>query len=219
MKKKNAIVVMGLGVFGSSVAKTLSEYDCDVLAIDREMENVERVSDFVNQAIQADFTDCEQLEELGLENYDIALIASGRNLESSILGVLNAKKLGVSTVVAKAKNKTYMDILLRIGADRVVRPEKETGVRIARELIQPDLLDIVELDKVYNIYEIKAPVKWLNKDLETLDLRNVYGINIIGFKNSEGNLAINFNPKTVIKENDIIVLIGDGSFFKKLEAL
>lgn len=206
---KKTIVVMGLGIFGSSVAKTLSKYDCDVIAIDKNIDNVERVSAFVDQAIQADFTNYENLKEADLKSCDIAVIGTSRDLESAILAVLNCKKLGIPTVVAKAKNKVYMEILYRVGADKVIRPEKDTGERLAQELAVPSILDYIKLDERYSIYELVAPDYWVGKSLSQLDLRNRFDINLIGFRTKSGNFEVKYNADMIINKGDVLVFIGN----------
>ncbi len=212
---KKTVAVLGLGIFGSSIAKKLCEFDCDVIAVDMDIDNVERVGHLVDQAIQADFTHYEALEEIGLGVCDIAVIGTSRNLESAILGVLNCKKLGIKTVIAKAKNKTYMDILYRIGADRVIRPEKDSGTRLAQELAAPTILDQINLDDRYNIYELVAPKAWVGKSLAELDLRNKYGINLIGFKSS-GIFEVQYDAQTKFNSGDIVVFIGDKDSVKSI---
>lgn len=135
MSEMKQYVILGLGIFGSTIAKTLSQYNHEVIAIDKDLACVDRVSDFVTQAIQADFTDIDQLRAIGIQDCDAAVVATGSHLEESIMGVMNLRELGIPFIMAKAKNKKYMQILQKIGADYVVRPEKEMGERVAKKLV------------------------------------------------------------------------------------
>ena len=137
-------VVLGLGVFGSTIAKTLSQFEQEVLAIDKDVECVERVADFVTKAVVGDITDKDFLADLGISEFDVGIVAIGDHLEESILGVMNLKELGVNYIVAKAKNKRFMQVLEKVGADRVVRPEKEMGLKIARNLLRKNITDLIQ---------------------------------------------------------------------------
>ena len=128
------VAILGLGLFGASIAKTLARHKVDVIAMDSKMERVEEVANLVEHAVQADFTKLEQLEAADVANADIAIIASGERLESTILGVLNLKKLGCKHVIVKTKNMDYYEVLKKVGADRVVLPEVEMGKRLANEI-------------------------------------------------------------------------------------
>lgn len=152
---KKQYVVLGLGVFGSTVAKTLSQFDCEVLAIDKDEECVDRVADIVTKAVIGDVTDKEFLLDLGVNEFDVGIVAIGDHLEESILAVMNLKELGISHIVAKAKNKRFMQVLEKVGADRVVRPEKEMGLKIARSLLRKNITDLIQLDDTYSVVEMK----------------------------------------------------------------
>ena len=144
------------------MAKTLSEYGYDVIGIDTDISCVDRVSDFVTQAVQADFTDIDQLRSIGVEDVDVAVIATGSKLEASVMAVLHLKELGVPFILAKAKNKVYMQILLKVGADRVVRPEKEMGERVAKSLLSQNIIDMVDIDEDYSMMELDRKSTRLN---------------------------------------------------------
>ena len=145
--KKKQYVVLGLGVFGSTIVKTLSQFGHEVLAIDKDEECVQRIADYATRAIIGDVTDQKFLADLGIEEFDVGIVAIGNHLEESLLGVLNLKELGVPYIVAKAKNKRFMAILEQIGADRIIRPEKEMGERVARSLIRKNITDLIEIDE------------------------------------------------------------------------
>ena len=149
--KRKSFAVLGLGVFGSTIAKRLSSYDYDVIAIDSDMSCIDRLSDFVSIAIQADITDINQLKSAGVSDVDCAIVATGSHLENSIIAVMNLKELGTPYIVAKAKNKRYMKILEKIGADRVILPEKEMGERVAKQLVSSNIIDLIDIDDEYSV--------------------------------------------------------------------
>ncbi len=216
--KQKTYAILGLGVFGSTIAKTLSEYHCEVIGIDSDMTCVERVAEYATQAVQADFTDIDQLRELGIQDVDVAVIAAGSRLESSIMAVLHLKELGVPYIVAKAKNKIYMQILLKVGADKVIRPEKEMGERVAKTLLSRNVVDMIDIDDDYSIMELAAPKDWINSALKDLDVRNKFGLNILGVRNGE-NAKLNFsiNGDYVVKAEDQLLVIVEANKFEAME--
>jgi trk system potassium uptake protein TrkA len=218
--KKKIYAVLGLGIFGSTVAKTLSEYNFDVIALDKDISCIDRVSEFVTQAVLADFTDIEQLRAIGVGECDVAIVATGSRLEESIMAIMNLRDLGVPYILAKAKNKTYREILLKIGADKVVRPEKEMGERVAKQLLSRNVVDMIDIDDNYSVVEMYAPVKWVNKSLKQLELRTTYGINVLGIRKAQGaRLSISPGPDYVIEETDQLLVIAETAVFEKHEYL
>ncbi len=216
--KQKTYAVLGLGVFGSTIAKTLSEYHCEVIGIDSDLTCVERVAEFATQAVQADFTDIDQLRELGIQDVDVAVVATGSRLESSIMAVLHLKELGVPYIVAKAKNKLYMQILLKVGADKVIRPEKEMGERVAKTLLSRNVVDMIDIDEDYSIMELTAPTEWVGFALKNLDVRNKFGLNILGVRNGEeAKLNFNINGDYIVKSNDQLLVIVEANKFEAME--
>lgn len=208
--------VLGLGIFGSSLAKTLSEYDVDLIVADSDIKCVDRMKNFTDQQNVIDITDKEALREIGVGDCDVAVVAISSNLEAAILAVMHCKELGVPKVVAKARNKRNRDILLKIGADYVVRPEKDMGTRIAKRLLTRDILDIVEVDEKNSIVEMHAPKAWINHSLIEIDARAKFGINIIGIRRG-GVLSTTLSADFKILENDILLAIGETKAFEKLD--
>ena len=220
MKHKKTFCVLGLGIFGSTLAKKIHSHNFEVIAIDRDMACVDRLKEDVNVCIKADFTDIEQLRSIGVQDCDVAIVATGSLLEESVLGVMNLKELGVPYVLAKAKNKTFMHILYKVGADKVVRPEKEMGEKLANTLISENIIDLIEIDKEYSIIEIKAYKDWINKSLLELDLRNNHGINVLGIrKKPNEHLSISPSANYIIEDSDILLIIAENSMFTKLSEL
>lgn len=218
--KQKTYAILGLGIFGSTIAKTLSEYNCEVIGIDKDISCVERVSEFATQAVQADFTDIDQLRAIGVEDVDVAVVATGSRLEESIMAILNLKELGVPYILAKAKNKMYMQILLKIGADKVVRPEKEMGERVAKTLLSRNVIEMVDIDDEYSIMELHAPRNWVGKALSDLDLRTKYGVNILGVRKHPGeSLKISPAADYIIETDDQLLVIVQNDEFEKFEYL
>lgn len=209
-------VVIGCGRFGTSVAKTLYKMGNDVLAIDGSEEIVQSISEEVTHAVQADATDEHALRSLGIRNFDVAVITIGSDIQSSIMATLIAKELGVKYVVSKAQNELHAKVLYKIGADRVVFPERDMGIRVAHNLVASNILDYIELAPDYSIMEISSLVEWEGQTLIELDIRSKYGINVMAIKH--GN-QINVSPKANdrIEKGDILVVIGHNDDLKKLE--
>ena len=213
---KKQYVVIGLGRFGSSVAKTLYSLGNDVLAIDSEEDLVQEISDSVTHAVQLDATDENALRSLGIRNFDVAVVTIGSDIQSSAMVTLIIKELGVKYLIAKAQNDLHAKVLYKIGADRVVLPEKDMGVRVAHNLVSSNILDYIELSPDYSIAEIASPEEWNGKTLRELNMRAKYGINIMAVKRADG---VNIAPAAddALEDGDIIVAIGGSEELSKLE--
>lgn len=216
--KRKTFAILGLGIFGSTMAKTLSEYGYDVIGMDRDIANVERVSEFVTQAVQGDFTDIDQLRSAGIQDVDVAVVATGSLLEASVMAILHLKELGVPFILAKAKNKVYMQILLKVGANKVVRPEKEMGERVAKSLMSQNIIDMVDIDEDYSMMELNAPADWVGQPLKDLDLRSKFGVNVLGVRATENaKLNLGISGDYVIGEEDHLLVIVENNKFETLE--
>lgn len=210
--------VLGLGIFGSTVAKTLSKYNAEVIAVDIDQKCVNRMADVVTQAMQCDITDIDQLRAAGIQDCDVAVVSMGNHLEQSVMAIINLKELGIPYIVAKAKNKRYMQIFSKIGANKVVRPEKEMGEQVAKGILGKNIIDIIDLDSEYSVVEIPALKEWTGKTLIDLNLRRKYGINVIGIRNHvTGDLNVCPEPECTIEKDDHIVLIADGDAINKFD--
>lgn len=209
-------VVIGCGRFGTSVAKTLYNQGHDVLAIDGNEEIVQEISDSVTYAAQADVQDENSLKSLGIRNFDVAVISIGSNIQASIMATLIVKEMGVKTVIAKAQNDVHAKVLYKIGADKVVFPERDMGVRVAHNLVSPNILDYIELSPDYSIVEIAAIAEWENKSLKELKLPTKYGVNVVAIKQID---SMNVTPKAddVIKAGDILIVLGNNKDLSELE--
>ncbi|MBQ8880682.1 MAG: TrkA family potassium uptake protein [Oscillospiraceae bacterium] len=200
-------VVVGLGRFGSEAAKRLCELGCEVLVIDQNSDLVQQVSDSVTQAVVADARDKGVLRALGVADFDCAIVAIGGSLGDSVLATMNLKELGVPYVVCKAHDETHRQVLVKLGADKVVIPEQEQANRLARNLSSPNVLDYIELSDDFGIIEVPAPAKWIGKSLKNLNVRAQLGVNIIAIKQGE---RINVSPGAdyEILPGDVMVVLG-----------
>ena len=158
--------------------------------------------------------------DLGLEEFDVGIVAIGNHLEESLLGVLNLKEIGIPYIIAKAKNKTFKAILEKIGADRIIRPEKEMGERVARTLLRKNITDLVELDENYSLVEMKVPQAWVGHTLSSLDLRKKYGINILGQRDMETQkIELSVNPEYVLRMNDHFLMVAETEKIERFDYL
>lgn len=209
-------VVIGLGRFGRSVAETLFTMGHDVLAIDSDEDVIQNISDKVTHAVQMDATDEYALRTLGIRNFDVAVVTIGSNVQASIMTTLILRESGVKYIVAKAQSEMHAKVLTKIGADKVILPERDMGVRVAHNLVSSNLLDFIELSPDYSVIEIQAPTDWYGKDILDLDVRSKYGINIMAIKSLD-ELNISPNAKDKIKEGDVLLCIGNTEDLARLE--
>ncbi|RXZ84771.1 TrkA family potassium uptake protein [Paenibacillaceae bacterium] len=213
---KKQFAVIGIGRFGSSVAKSLFEMGFQVLAIDANEQRIQEVIHVVTHAVTADSTDEEAMRSLGLRNFDVVVVAIGEDIQSSILTTLILKELGVSTIIVKAKNDLHGKVLHKIGADKVVFPERDMGFRVAHHLISPNILDFIELSDDYSIAEIKATGTMIGKNLKQLDVRAKHRCNVMAIKTGT-KMNISPNAEDLIEEDDILVIVGKNTDLTRLE--
>lgn len=169
MAQQQTIGILGLGVFGMSVAFELSQYDVDVIAVDSNPEHVQEVSDYITNSVVGDVNDLELLEMIGLNQCDLVLIGIGSNLASSVLALMNCKKLKIPRIIAKAKSRTYEEILLELGADQVILPEQDSGIRVASKIMRSKIEEILRLDDHTSLLEFRCPQEWVGKSILELD--------------------------------------------------
>jgi trk system potassium uptake protein TrkA len=208
-------VVVGLGRFGVSVATTLAENGHDVLAIDRDPEKVQAISGDVTHAVEADATDEEALKTLGVRNFDVAVVSIGDNVSANILCTLILKELGVPYVIVKAPDKLHGKVLSKVGADRIVYPERDMGVRIAQNLISSNVLDYIEFAPEYGVIEILASDNMIGKTLKELELRASFDVNVMAIKRGE-ELYISPGAEDKIEAGDKLVLMGKNENLDKM---
>ncbi len=208
MKLNNQFIVLGLGRFGMSVAKTLAENGCEVLAVDNNPETVQNALEFVTHAVKADVTDEIALKSLGIGNFDVAVIAIGSSLEASIMSTLIAKEAGVKYVVTKATDARSKKVLKKIGADRVIFPEREMGVRVANSLLYGNFFEFIELSDEFGIAEVPPIKEWIGKTIAGCEVRAKYGLNIVAIKHNE-KVDVTPSATYVFKEDDIVIVLGE----------
>lgn len=213
---KKQFAVIGMGRFGSSVADALSKLGFEVLAIDASEQKIQEISGTVTHAVSADTTDEETLRALGIRNFDVVVVAIGADIQASILTTLILKELGVPRLIVKAQNELHGKVLSKIGADKVVFPERDMGLRVAHHLISPNILDYIELSDDYSIIEMKAPRQFTGKNLKQLDVRAKFKCNVMAIKTG---VKMNISPyaEDIIHEDDVLVIVGKNNDLTNLE--
>lgn len=205
MKKQYA--VFGLGSFGESVAIALQGLGCEVIVVDDDMERIEDIANSVSYAMKADFGDPDVVRSLGTKNLDGVVVAVADNMEASIMATLVCKEIGVPYVISKAKNDLHATVLKKIGADAIIFPEKEMGVRLAKNLMSANFADWIALSPDYSLVETVIPRGWIGKSLQDLDVRRKYGINVVGIKVGE-DVEVNPDPAKALEDGIVMILVG-----------
>ncbi|GGM20230.1 ktr system potassium uptake protein C [Paraliobacillus quinghaiensis] len=215
---KREFAVIGLGRFGGSICRELSEEGMEVLAIDTQEEKVNEFKEIASHAVIADAQDEKVLKELGIRNIDHVIVAIGDNIQASILTTLMLKELGIKKITVKAQNDYHEKVLNKIGADQVVHPERDMGRRIAHSIISNNILDHLELSDDHSIVEVKAGTKMIGQNLVDLDIRANYGCNVVAIKHGKTN-EINVSPMAteVIEPGDILIVIGADKDISRFE--
>lgn len=204
---RKEFVVIGLGRFGGSIVRELILQGANVMAIDSSQERVDDFAQIATQAIVADTTDESVIKSLGLWNFEHVIVAIGEDIQSSILTTLILKELGVPQITAKANNDYHEKVLRKIGADFVVHPERDMGIRIANNMLSNNVLDYLELSDEHSIMEIRVSDRIAGRSLVDLDIRAKYDINIVGIKRGE-QILISPSPTDPILIGDILLVIG-----------
>ena len=216
MSLNKTYAVFGLGRYGFSVALELVNSGVDVIAVDLDEKIVNSVASELPFCKCADTTDIEVLKKLGIANADVVIVAMAGNIEASVMTVMLCKELGVPTVIAKSSSEMHYKILTKVGADKVVFPEKESGIRLAKNLLSSGLVDIIELSKNVSMIELNVKEEWIDKTLLELNLRKKYSINVIAIKENN-KVEINIDPNVVLTENMKLVVIGSKTKLSKLK--
>lgn len=215
---KKQYAVIGIGQFGYSVAHALSAMGFDVLAIDENEERTQAISSIVTHAVSADSTDEEALRALGIRNFDVVVVAIGKDIQASILTTLILKEFGGPQIVVKAQNELHGKVLRKIGADIVVHPERDMGLRVAHHLTSPNILDYIEISEEYSILELKASPSVIGKSLRELNIRAKYKCNVMAIK-QHGGSKMNISPDAdePLTAQDVLVVVGQRDDLAKLE--
>jgi trk system potassium uptake protein len=216
--KRKEFAVIGLGGFGRSVVHYLSEKGYSVLALDKDPNQVQLISEFCTQAVVVDATREESLQSLDIVSFDTVVVAIDSDFESNLITTTALKALGVQRVICKALTQRQKDILLNIGADRVIMPEADAGRRLGLELAIPNLLEQISFGDSHDLLELRAPDRMVGKTLRQLRLRNIYGANVVALRH-ENLVKVSPDADQAIEENDILVLIGPAERIQKLTDL
>lgn len=208
MKQNYAII--GLGRFGGSICRTLIESGQEVLAIDSSEDRVNEYMNIATHAVVGNAQDEMTLKSLGIRNFDHVIIAIGEDIQASILVTLMVKEMGVPNILAKAQNEYHARVLEKIGADRVVHPERDMGIRIAHNLVSRNILDYVELSDDYSLAEIRvANKRFFGKSLAELNFRQNYGLTVVGIRRADGKVVVSPTADVIVEENDNLLVIGE----------
>ena len=216
MHKKKTYAIFGLGRYGTAVAKELVNNGMEVIAIDRRQNIVNDAAAFLPVCKCADVTDPEVIERLGIAEIDTVIICMATNLEASVMAITLCKEAGVKTVIAKCASEMHRKIFLRVGADEVVFPENESGIRLAKNMVSSGFMDMLSLSKDVSIVEIEVKEDWVGKNLIELNFRKKYGFNIIAIRKGE-QVEVSFDPSAPLNKEMTLVVVANTSKLKKIK--
>lgn len=217
MKKKEFIVI-GVGQFGRNLILTLANAGVDVLVIDKNPTVLEEISEIGVHTICADASNPDVLQQLDIRSFDGAVVTIGHALETSVLISIQLKELGIPFLMVKATTDLHGRILRKIGADKIVFPDREMGIRTGNRIAGGNYFDMIELSSQYSISDLPVPTDWCGKTIAELDIRHKYGVNILGIRKGE-LLHINPGPDAKLAENDILVILGENTTITSLMSL
>lgn len=215
MNNKKNYAVFGLGRYGSAVAKELCANGAEVLAVDINGELVNNAAEDIPYCKCADVTDAETIRQLGISNFDVVIISMATNLEASVMATMLCKEAGVESVIAKCSSEMNCRILKKVGADRVIFPEKESGIRLAKDLISSGFVDILDLSDDASMVELEIKNEWINKSLKELNLRKKYSINIVAVIEND-RIDVNIDPEKPLRKEMSLIAIADKAGLAKL---
>ncbi|MCH5163372.1 MAG: TrkA family potassium uptake protein [Clostridiales bacterium] len=219
MKKssRKQYVIFGLGRFGTALAKALSEYGAETLVVDDDEDKINEISSFCTQAVCCDATDEQNLERLGINNMDVAIVCITSNIEASIFISLMCKQLGVPTVIAKASDERHKIVLEKIGVDMTFIPEEAMGEKLAANLVKPNMVEVMTLTDKFHMVEIRTPKKWQDKTLSELDLRNTEHVTLVVIKRGD-EVIPSPGGNCKLLADDLLVIAGDVADTKRLSS-
>ena len=215
MKSKKTYAVFGLGRYGTAVARELVENGMEVIAVDIEQKIVNDAASYLPVCKCADVTDPEVISRLGISNIDTVIVCMASNLEASVMAITLCKEEGVKNIIAKCANEMQQKILLRVGADKVVFPENDSGTRLAKNLLSSGFIDMISLSKDVSMIEIDVKDEWCGKNLIELNLRKKYGFNIVAVKKDE-KVSVNINPESPLEMGTTLIVIANTSKLHEL---
>lgn len=213
--KDKQYIVIGCGRFGSALAIKMCELGNEVMVVDRDRDTIQDIADKVTHTAILDVTDENDLKGIGLGNFDVAIVAISSDLKASIIATVMAKEMGVPKIVCKAKDELEAKVLYKIGADKVIFPERDMGIRLAYNLVSENVLDQINLDPEYSIMEIVTPDQWVNKTIIELNLRAEYDINVLAVKTQSG-IKVMPSPNYKMKADNILIIMGNTENINKI---
>lgn len=216
MKNNNSYAVLGLGRYGSAVAKELAENGVEVLAVDNNEEIVNDLMADIPVCMCADVTDAEALKQLGISNMDVVIIATSGSLETSVMATTLCKELGAKNIIVKCSTEIQGKILSKVGADRVVLPEYESGVRLAKNLLSSGFVDILELTNNISLVEIDVKPEWVGKSLMDLNLRKKYSINVIAIQDNN-DVTTEIDPSKPLEATTKMIVVANRQKLEKMK--
>ena len=216
MSINRTYAILGLGRYGRAVGKELVENGAEVLAVDMDEDIVNMASADIPFCKCADFTDAEVLEQLGIGNIDVVIVATASNLEASVMATMLCKEAGVPMVIAKCADEMQQKILSKVGADRVVFPESESGTRLAKNLLSSGFMDIIDLSDNVSMVELEVRDEWVGKNLLELNLRKKYTINVVAICQNE-DVCVNIDPEKPLERSMKLIVIANTSELNKLK--
>ena len=208
-RARKQFAVLGMGRFGASLACRLCERGHEVLAVDKSIALTDEIAPHVTQAVCADAVEEGVLETLGVRNYDAVVVSIGQNVRDSILVTVLCKEQGVRRLIAKATDELHAAVLRKVGADRVVFPERDMGQRLALSLERQNYIDMIDLDAQHQLMELTAPVQWCGQTLAALDIRRRWGVNVIAIQRA-GRLIVSPRAEEAIRPEDVLLVLGRG---------
>lgn len=216
MTVNKTYAVFGLGRYGLAVAEELVNNGAEVLAVDINENLVNDAIEFLPYCKCADVTDADVIRQLGISNIDVVIIAMAGSLEASVMATMLCKEAGVETVIVKCANEMHKKILTKIGADTVVFPESESGIRLAKNLLSSGFIDIIELSKDVSMFEMSVKDEWTGKSLVDLNLRKKYAINVVALCQN-GNVTTEINPTKLLEKDMKLIVVANGEVLKKIK--
>lgn len=214
------IGILGLGIFGQSVLKTLQDKDVDIIAIDDHADVINQYESMITTGIVGDITEMDLLDAADIGNCDTVVIATGENLESSVLAVMHCKALGVEHVIAKVKNEVTKEVLEKIGADLVILPEVEAGMSLAKMILFQHRIEVFQLDEEVVVVEFTVPSSWVGKSIRDLEIRDQYQLNIIGYRDGEDQpLRSQLGPDFVWPAEVRVMAVTDNQYLDRIQNL
>ena len=213
---KKTYAVFGLGRYGIAVARELVSNGMEVIAVDTDERIVNMAADELPICKCADVTDPDVIRQLGISNVDVVIIAMATNLEASVMAVTLCKEIGVKTVIAKAANEMHQKILARVGADKVVFPENESGIRLAKNLLSSGFVDMVSLAKNVSMIELDVKPEWAGKNLIELNLRKKYSVNVVALRR-EDMVSVDIDPHAPLQSTDKLIVIANTEKLSRLK--